>query len=805
MSNAQVHYRACNLCEACCGVEIQHDGTEILSIRGDRKDPLGRGHVCPKAVALQDLHTDPDRLRHPVRRTADGWQQISWEEAFEDVVSNLRRIEREHGRNAIGFYAGNPTAHNHGALLMLPAFIRSLRTRNRFSATSVDQLPHMLACLEMFGNQALFPIPDLDRTDFFLCIGANPLASNGSVMTAGDMPGRLKDIRKRKGKVIVIDPRRTETAEVADEHHFIRPGTDALFVAALIHVLFAERKVKPGRVAEFTDGVETLQKRVRPFTPEAVAPHCGIEPARIRELALSFAAARSAVAYCRVGTSTSAHSAASAWLVYALNVITGNIDRPGGVMFPRPAVDIVGLAPVLGQAGHFGVWKSRVSGLPEFGGELPAVCMSEEILTPGDGQIRAMVTHAGNPVLSTPNGRQLDKAFAQLDYMVCIDIYINETTRHANLILPPTGVLEHAQFDPLFHAVAVRNTIRWAPALFPKPAGALHDWEILLELSTRLDSRDFASTLAAKATRAVVLALGDEGIVDLLIRLGPYGNRVGIVDRLDDLLLNNGFSGPLYTRLRREVIERLLDNPVLRELLASSPYGTEKKPEGGLTLAKVKAHPHGIDIGAMEPALPERLATPEKTINLSPALYEPDMARLAEKVREQPEDALLLIGRRHVRSNNSWLHNSFRLVKGKNRCTLMMHPDDAKRLGAADGAEVELGSRVGSVRVPLEITDAIMPGVVSMPHGFGHGRDGVQLSVAREVAPGVSLNDVTDDRLFDPLTGMAIINGVPVSVRLTDVPADESDAAADEPAAKKSARSAKAPRTGKRRAAAPAE
>jgi len=347
----------------------------------------------------------------------------------------------------------------------------------------------MLACLEMFGNQVLFPIPDIDRTDFFLCIGANPLASNGSIMTVPDIANRLKAIQKRKGKVVVIDPRRTETAAVADVHHFVRPGTDALLVAALINVLFAERKVKLGRVSEFTDGIETLQKRVRPFTPEAVAPHCGIAPEAIRELALSFAAAKSAIAYCRVGTCTSAFSAVSAWLVYALNVVTGNLDRPGGLMFTKPAVDIVGFAPTFGQAGHFGVWKSRVSGLPEFGGELPAVTMAEEILTPGDGQIRAMVTHAGNPVLSTPNGRQLDQALAQLDYMVSIDIYINETTRHANIILPPTGVFEHAQFDPIFHAVAVRNTVRFAPALFPKPEGTLHDWEILLELTTRLASR----------------------------------------------------------------------------------------------------------------------------------------------------------------------------------------------------------------------------------------------------------------------------------------------------------------------------
>lgn len=767
VDDTQVHYRACNLCEAICGIEIHHRGHDIVAIRGDKNDPLGRGHICPKAVALQDLHRDPDRLRHPVRRTADGWEKIGWDEAFDEIAANLKRIQRQHGRNALAIYAGNPTVHNHGALLMLPAFIRALRTRNRFSATSVDQLPHMLACLQMFGNQIMLPIPDLDRTDYFLCIGANPLASNGSIMTAPDIGNRLKAIQKRKGRVVVIDPRRTETADIADEHYFVRPGTDAMLVAAMIQVLFSERKIKLGRAAEFVDGVETLQKLVRPFTPAMVAPHVGIAAEKIRELALAFAAARSAVAYCRVGTCTSTWSGVSAWLVYALNIVSGNLDRPGGVMFPKPAVDVAALAALTGQAGHFGLWKSRVRALPEFGGELPAVTMAEEMLTPGEGQIRALVTHAGNPVLSVPNGRQLDQALAQLDFMVSIDIYINETTRHAHIILPPTGALEHAQFDPVFHALAVRNTVRWSPPLFAKPDGALHDWEILLELSTRLESRDFSSTLAAKAVRKVVRALGDEGIVDLLIRLGPYGNRIDVLDRLDDMLRNNGFSGPAYTKLRRQVINRLLDSSKIREWLATSPYGTDKKPEGGLTLAKIKAHPHGIDIGPLEPALPERLATPDKTVNLAPALYANDMAALAEKIKQAPNDALLMIGRRHVRSNNSWMHNSHRLVKGKNRCTVLLHPQDAARLDVVDGVEVEVASRVGSVRLPVEITDAIMPGVISVPHGFGHDRDGVQLSVARTVAPGVSLNDITDEQRCDPLTGMAIINGVPVTVRAT--------------------------------------
>lgn len=762
--DVQTHYRACNLCEALCGIEIRHRGDEIISIRGDADDPFSRGHVCPKAVALQDVQNDPDRLRQPVRRTIDGWQPVSWEAAFAEIVAGLRRVQREHGANAVGFYAGNPTVHSHGSTLMLPGFIHALRTRNRFSATSADQLPHMLACLQMFGNQALLPIPDLDHTDFFLCIGANPMASNGSVMTAGDMPGRLKAIRRRKGKIVVVDPRRTETADIADAHHFIRPGTDAMLLAAMVHVLFAERKIRFGRVGDYVEGIETLQKWVRPFTPESVAEHCGIEAEKIRSLAMEFAAAKSAAAYCRVGTTTSAFGGASAWLVYALNIVTGNLDRRGGIMFPKPAIDLAGLAALAGRTGHLGAWKSRVSGLPEFGGELPVAVMAEEMLTPGEGQIRALVTHAGNPVLSTPNGRQLDEALSKLDFMVSIDIYINETTRHAHIILPPTGPFEHAQFDPVFHALAVRNTIRWADPLLAKPEGALHDWEILLELITRLDSTDLRSTVKAKMTRALVRALGDEGIVDLLIRLGPYGSRVNLADKLDDVLLNNGLAGPLYARVRKQLVSRLMDRPRVREWLAATPYGTEKKPDGGLTLEKVKAYPHGLDIGALEPALPERLSTPDKTIALAPAIYADDMRRLTAQLGQKPADGLLMIGRRHVRSNNSWLHNSHRLVKGKTRCTVLLHPQDAVTRAVTDGMEVEVASRTGSIRLPAEITDAIMPGVVSVPHGFGHDRDGVELSVARATAAGVSMNDITDEKLFDAVSGTAILNGVPVTL-----------------------------------------
>ncbi|MCK5875921.1 MAG: molybdopterin-dependent oxidoreductase [Alcanivoracaceae bacterium] len=733
----RLHHRTCNLCEAMCGIEIELAGDTITAIRGDKSDPFSRGHICPKAVALQDLHQDPDRLRRPVRRTANGWQEISWQEALDETATRLKAIRREHGGEAIGLYAGNPTAHNHGALLMLLPFIRALGSRNRYSATSVDQLPHQLACLKMFGHQALFPVPDIDRTEYFLVIGANPMASNGSIMTAPDMRNRLKAIRSRGGKIVVLDPRRTETAEVADAHHFIRPGTDVFLLLGLLNVLFAERLAKPGHLVDMIDGLELLQGLVKPWTAERAARHTGIPGETIKQIARDFAAANCAAAYSRVGTTTSRHSGLSAWLVYAMNIVTGNFDRAGGLMFTKPAFDVVGIAGMTGETGGFARFRSRVRQMPEFGGEFPVATLADEILTPGKGQIRAMVTHAGNPVLSCPDGQRLDQAFSGLDFMVSIDFYINETTRHADIILPPTGQLEHAQFDPVFHLVAVRNTIKFSPALFEPESGALHDWQILLELITRLNSRDRWSSIKAKALHRVLSRLGDTGIIDLGLRLGPYGDWRGRINSL------------------RALLARL-------PLLGSGNIPMQQDSDG-LTLEKVIAEPHGIDLGPLQPALPDRLYTRDQRIHLVPQVYIHELEAL-EQVSPQADDQLRLIGRRHVRSNNSWMHNSQRLVKGKTRCTVMLHPQDAERLGIADGAEVEVSTEAGSICLPAEITDSIMSGVISIPHGFGHAREGVRMGVASRHA-GVSINDVIRNDHTDALTGTAILNGQPVQVR----------------------------------------
>jgi anaerobic selenocysteine-containing dehydrogenase len=705
------HACACNLCEAICGLEIELAGDEIVSVRGDRADPFSRGHVCPKAVALKDIQEDPDRLRRPLRRDGSGWVEIGWRQALDEAAGRLRSIRGEHGRDALAVYLGNPNAHNLGALLYGPPLLRTLRTRNRYSATSVDQLPHHLAALEMFGHQLLLPIPDVDRTDFLLMLGANPLASNGSLMTAPGIRRRLRELRRRGGELVVIDPRRTETALVADRHHFIRPGSDALLLLALLQTIFVESLARPGRLAERFDSLDTVRRLATEFPPDRVAAATGVPADEIRQLARRFAAAPSAVCYGRLGVSTQEFGGLCQWLVNALNAVTGNLDRPGGAMFTRPAVDVLAS---FGR-GHLGRWRSRVRGLPEFGGELPAAALAEEILSDEPGRIRALLTLAGNPVLSTPNGAQLERALGRLDFMLSVDLYLNETSRHADLILPPTAPLERDHYDLVFNLLAVRNTAKFSPALLAPPAGALHDWQILDELHRRLAD----GPLRARLKRAASRLLGPRRLLDLGLRLGPYGGGL-------------------------------------------NPFA------GGLTLARLAKAVHGMDLGPLEPCLPARLYTPGKRIELAPELFVADLERLRRRLHEPLPAAagtgeLLLIGRRDVRSNNSWMHNFPRLMRGRDRCTLLMHPRDAARLGLEEAERVAVVSRTGRVTAPLEISDRVMPGVVSLPHGWGHGRDGTRLATAN-AHPGASLNDLTDDLEVDQLCGTAALNGIAVHV-----------------------------------------
>ena len=724
MSKIAPHYRNCNLCEAICGIEITVEADQHLNIRGDKDDPFSRGYICPKAVALQDIHFDPDRLRHPVRRTPNGWESLSWNQAFDEVANNLKRINSQYGRNSIAAYLGNPNVHNYGAMLFAPGFLRSLHTRNKFSATSVDQLAHHLAAYLMFGHQLSLPIPDIDRTDLFLILGGNPAVSNGSLMTAPGMSRRLQALRQRRGKVILIDPRHSETAKHADRHLFIRPGTDVFLLLALLQVVFEERLTRLGHLGSFTTDVDVVAKVVAEFSPERVASVTGIDAHEIRGLARQVAAAESAVCYGRIGVSTQEFGGVCQWLINVLNIVTGNLDRPGGAMFTLPAFDPITAPKSLTSPGSYGRWQSRVRRLPEFGGELPVAALAEEILTEGDGQVKAVVTLAGNPVLSTPNGRELDRALQSLEFMVSIDPYINETTRHAHIILPPTSPLERGHYDVAFHLLAVRNITKFSPALFDRAADARHDWEILVELQTRMEEPDgpWGYFFGGMKRKLISTFFGPERILDLGLRFGPYGARL---------------------------------NPFSK----------------GLTLRKVKQAVHGIDLGPMRPCLPERLCTANRLINLAPELLVKDLERVRNRFSEMTSNVesngnLLLIGRRQLRSNNSWMHNSERMVKGnpaKPLCTILMHPIDAADRDLREGQQVVVTSRVGSIVLPVELTEEIMRGVVSIPHGWGHDREGNRLSVAQQHS-GASINDLTDELAIDELCGTAAFNGTKVTV-----------------------------------------
>lgn len=695
-----LHHRACHLCEAICGLTLEtttsDDGSiAITSIKGDAQDTFSRGHICPKAVALQDIQNDPDRLHQPMLRVGSEWQPIPWDEAFALVAERLAGIQARHGQNAVAVYQGNPSVHNYGLMTHSNYFLGQLKTRNRFSATSVDQLPHHLSSHLMYGHGLLLPIPDIDQTDFMLILGGNPLASNGSIMTVPDVEKRLKAIQARGGKVVVVDPRRSETAAMADQHLFVRPGGDAALLFGLLNTLFSEHLTRDSHLP--VDGLEEVRRAVAGFTAEAMSAHCAVPAEQIRQLARDFAAADKAVCYGRMGVSTQAFGTLCHWLVQLINLVTGNLDRVGGALCTEPAVGLVAAT----SGGHFNRWQSRVSGRPEYSGELPVSALAEEMLTEGEGQIRALVTVAGNPVLSTPNGRQLEQALDGLEFMVSVDLYINETTRYADLILPSTSALENDHYDTTFNMFAVRNVTRFNRAILPKPEGALHDWEIFVGL---------AQAFAARTGNPLKPTLAPAQMIDLGLRAGAYGD-------------------------------------------ASSHK---------LSVAMLAEHPHGLDLGPLKANLAGRLKTANGRVQAAPAVILADLARFAALPLPKV-DELLLIGRRHVRSNNSWMHNYHRLVKGKPRHQLLMHPDDLASRQLSDGQRVRVSSRIGMIEVHVLASLEMMPGVVSLPHGWGHDRPGVQMSIA-SAQPGASANDLTDERQLDELSGNAALNGVPVQV-----------------------------------------
>ena len=743
--HAGTSYRVCPLCEATCGLEIRTRGREVIGIRGDDDDVFSRGFICPKAYALKELDADPDRLRGPLVRRNGTLEPATWDEAFAEIERRLGAVIRERGRDAVAVYLGNPSVHSLALSLYGAVFVRALGTKNVFSASTVDQMPKQVAVGLMFGTMLSTPVPDLDRTDYLLMLGANPFVSNGSLMTAPDVPGRLRAIRQRGGRVVVVDPRRTRTATEASEHHFIRPGTDSYFLFAIVHTLFAEGLVRLGRLAEHTVGVERVEALARPFAPEVVARRCGIDAATIRRLARELATSERAAVYGRIGTCTQEFGTLASWLVDVINLLTGHLDELGGAMFTRAATGSPHTrgTPGKGKGVRLGRRRSRVREAPEVYGELPCACLAEEIETPGDGQIRALVTVAGNPVLSTPNGERLDRALDTLEFMVSLDIYVNETTRHADVVLPGLSPLEQSHYDVILRQLAIRNVATYSPATFEPPADQVPEWRTLLRLA------------------AIAAGQGDGADVDAL-------DDFVVAQRVEQDVAAP--ASPIHRRNPPEILaalaprrgpERLLDL-----MLRTGPYGDAFGAKSdGLTLAHLEARPHGIDLGPLEPRIPEVLRTPSGKIELAPEPIVADVERLRAALDDgaSANGKMVLIGRRDLRSNNSWMHNLHVLVKGNPRCTAQMNPADAARLGIADGDVTRVTSRVGTIELPAEVTDTVMPGVVSIPHGWGHDLRGVRLKVAAEHA-GANSNRLADELALDPLSGNAVLNGLPVAV-----------------------------------------
>lgn len=728
--------RICPLCEATCGLTLTIEGTRVTHARGDRDDVFSEGFICPKGASFGAVDSDLDRLRTPLVRRDGELREATWEEAFDAVAAGIRPVVERYGPNSVGVVLGNPNVHTMAGALYPTVLLAGLGTRSVFTASTVDQMPKHVSSGLLYGDANAIPVPDLDHTDHLLLIGANPLESNGSLCTAPDFPGKLKALKARGGSLVVIDPRRTRTAKLADRHIAVRPGTDALLLAAMAQVLYAEGLVEP---TPHVQGVEELADALREFTPEAVAPACDVDAGLIRTLARELAAAPTAAVYGRIGSCTVPHGTLASWLVDVLNVLTGNLDRPGGALFPQAATDKTPRPAGPGRGFALGRWHSRVSRHPEAKGELPLSALAEEIDTATEeGEpVRALVAVAANPVLSAPDGDRLDKALDSLDFMVSVDPYLNETSRHAHVVLPPPPPSQSPHHDFAFNTLAVRNQVRYTRPAVPLQPGRMAETEILARL-----------ILAVTGMHGADPAAVDQMVIDQTLGKAVTEPHSPVYDRdpRDLAAQLTGDTGP----------ERRLDM-----MLRLGPYGDGfgVRPDG-LTLEKLLAHPHGIDLGPLRSRLPQPLKTRSGRVELLPGPIEEDLPRLRAALAERPE-GLVLVGRRHLRSNNSWMHNVPALTGGTNRCTLHIHPEDAERLGVADGAPVRVKGAGGEVTAPAEVTDAVRRGVVSLPHGWGHDRPGTRLSHA-STDPGVNVNQLLDGRLLDPLSGNAVLNGVPV-------------------------------------------
>lgn len=737
MRDVSTALRICPLCEATCGLALTIDDGRVVGARGDRDDVFSAGFICPKGASFAELDNDPDRLTAPLVRRDGTLTEATWDEAFSAVAAGLGTVLADHGGASVGVYLGNPNAHTVAGALYPPLIIRGLGTQQVYSASTLDQMPKHVALGLMFGSPVAFTVPDLDRTDYLVIIGANPLVSNGSLATAADFGGKLRNLRKRGGKLVVIDPARTRTAQLADRHLAPRPGTDAAFLFAVVHTLFEEGLVDLGALAGCVAGLDAVGELARDFPPSVVAAHCGVEADVIRALARELAGARTAVVYGRMGTSTVEFGTLGNWLVDVVNVLTGNLDRAGGAMFPLSPVAPAPRPHRSGRGFRTGRWLSRVSGRPEVLSELPVAVLAEEIETPGEGQIQALITIAGNPVLSAPDGERLDRALSggSMDFMLSIDPYLNETTRHADVILPPPPPSRSPHFDFVLNNLAVRNTARYSPPVFALQGGP-EEAEILSRIALVLCGVGIDADPALVDEQVIATTLAKE----TADAASPVAGRP--VEELTAMLDD----GPGY--------ERRLDM-MLR--LGAYGDGFGSRPDG-LTLKRLKAAPHGIDLGPLQPRLSDVLRTPSGLIELAPPPIVAEAVRLRDSLRH-PNAGFVLIGRRHLRSNNSWMHNLPALVGGTNRCTLHIHPDDAAELGVSDTALVK--GPGGELMVPVEITEDIRRGVVSLPHGWGHDRDGTGQTVAAG-HPGVNVNQLNDGTLLDSLSGTAVLNGIPV-------------------------------------------
>ncbi|MFG2719271.1 molybdopterin oxidoreductase family protein [Streptomyces sp. NPDC048416] len=731
--------RICPLCEATCGLSLTVEGARVTGARGDADDVFSQGFICPKGAAFGEIDADPDRLTGPLVRRDGVLEEATWAEAFDLIAARTRPVVERYGANAVGVVLGNPNVHTMAGALYPPALLGALRTRNLFTASTLDQMPKHVSSGLLFGDPFAIPVPDLERTDHLLLLGANPLESNGSLCTAPDFPGKLRALRRRGGTLTVVDPRRTRTAKLADRHVAIRPGTDALLLASIAQVLCEDKLLAPGAIEAHLEGLDEVADAVREFTPDAVGPRCDVDPDDIRAIARELAAAPTAAVYGRIGSCTVEHGTLASWLVDVLNVLTGNLDRPGGALFPLSATDRAPRPAGPGRGFDLGRWNSRVGGHPEVKGELPLAALAEEIETPGEGQIRVLIACAANPVLSAPDGDRLDGALAGLDFMVSIDPYLNETSRHAHVVLPPPPPSQSAHFDFAFNGFAVRNQVRYTRPAVPLDEGRMDESEIHARLILAVSGLHGADPTAVDATvveRTLAKAVADP-------HAPVHGqDPAALATRL------TGENGP----------ERRLDL-----MLRLGPYGDGFGADpDGLSLERLLAHPHGIDLGPLEPRLPQVLKTRSGRIELFPAPIAADLPRLRAALDER-SDSLVLVGRRHLRSNNSWLHNIPVLNGGSNRCTLQIHPEDAARLGLADGADVRITADGGAVVAPVEITDSVRSGVVSLPHGWGHSRAGSRLAVAAS-RPGVNVNQLLDGSRLDPLSGTSVLNGFPVEL-----------------------------------------